>query len=122
MSMGGNRSVVNSRMQGVQPASNHVIERGEPKKLRGLMRADVLFAEYTDAKGEVRQGMYFLLGDQLLGTVDTEEWCRTKVKPVSKWLAEQILTRYSAREDQETSEPPDVPEEDAVDIFGGEGA
>lgn len=103
------------RAGAVKTASEGAPVSAEPQKLLGVVRAEVVFVQYTNQRGEQETGMFFDVNGQLVSTPDTSEWCK-KLRPISGWLEKQVRDAIAPR-----PTAADLPESDSVDVMSNDG-
>lgn len=102
------------RPMGVKIAEEGARNQVEPNKVIGLTEAKMFVVYHGDEYGRKVATTVFQTGDgQLLATANSTQWTMT-LKPVSKWLREQVEQRQVSA----AVRPEDVVvETDSVDVM-----
>jgi hypothetical protein len=90
--------------------------KGAPQKVTQVVRGEIVFVGYNDERGVAQTAMYFKVGDALMSTPDTTEWCAKKLFPIADWMKGEVMRKLSNE-----AAPPSValPSEDSVDVMAG---
>lgn len=106
-----------ARRAGVKVARDaSKLPKGTPQKVTQVLRGEIVFVGYNDERGVPQTAMYFKVGDSLMSTQDTTEWCAKKLFPIADWMKGEVMKQLS-----NTAAPAAVvlPTEDSVDVMGG---
>src|SRR3989304_4972753 len=94
---------------GVRIATSQDLETGPPQTLEYIAPMQFFGLQYFDERGTRRRLVVAELYGKFYAAPNSEEWAG-KLKPLSKWIADQI-DKKSADE-----RPVEVPTDDAVDV------
>jgi hypothetical protein len=101
------------RQQGVRTAVEGEAGRGKPQTLINMMPMTMHGLQYYDEQGRQRVMVVVEMGGQYYAPPNSHEWAE-RLKPLSGWMAKQIDNK------EYDQKPVDVPEQDEVDVMGGE--
>lgn len=105
-----------ARRAGVKIAQDaSKLPKGAPQKVTQVTRGEIVFVGYNDERGAPQTAMFFKVGDTLMSTADTTEWCAKKLFPIAEWMRGDVLRRLSSA----ASSPVVLPTEDSVDVMAG---
>lgn len=90
--------------------------KGTPQKVTQVMRGEIVFVGYNDERGVAQTAMFFKVGDNLMSTQDTTEWCAKKLFPIADWMKGDVMRQLSNEAGPPTSA---LPTDDSVDVLGG---
>lgn len=114
MSLGNEAGAHKQRLAGVRVASDATgAAKGQPQTVKNVVYAECVFVNYNDQRGEEQNALFFKVGDSYYAPKDTVEWCR-QLLPMTDWMASQLESKAKA------TAPVDVPDQDAVDVMGGQ--
>lgn len=83
-------NVVSARSQGVRSNSAAPLPtRGEAKTVTAVAEASLVFAQYYDADGVQKNGMFFKMGDEYYSTKDNDEWTK-RLAPALPWMKKAL--------------------------------
>lgn len=87
--------------------------KGTPQKVTQVVRGEIVFVGYNDERGVSQTAMFFKVGDTLMSTPDTTEWCAKKLFPIADWMKGEVLRQLSS-----DAAPPsaELPTDDSVDV------
>lgn len=89
--------------------------KGAPQRVNHVVRGEIVFVNYNDEKGIEQTAMYFKVGDKLMATADTTEWCATKLFPISEWMQKEVEQRLASEEESAPAAP--LPDDDDVAVL-----
>lgn len=102
----------NLRPAGVKVATAQDLETGPPQTLEHIAPMQFFGLQYFDERGARRRLVVTELYGRYYAAPNSEEWA-TKLKPLSKWITDQIEKKGA---DQR---PVEVPTDDSVDVMAG---
>jgi hypothetical protein len=91
--------------------------KGTPQKVTQVMRGEIVFVGYNDERGIAQTAMYFKVGDSLMSTLDTTEWCGKKLFPIADWMKGDVMRQLSGS--APAAQQVALPTEDSVDVMAG---
>jgi len=97
---------------GVLTTAGQVAEKAPAKKMTHVAEAKMYAVRYGDEKGDAHTVMLVKAGNQWYMPPNAEQWSQ-QLRPVAKWLEEQLADAVKA----ETA----APKSDTVDVLGSGG-